>query len=469
MRLGCAANKSFSKPNSVQMTTNVPVETHKPSWTRNVSRILRRQATQDIGVERAAATPPETDAACPGPGAAPDHLLVMVNGLSGSRANWSYIARQLEENLPPTTRLHVSTASEYRATYLGVDACGRRLAKEVLGVVSETPSLRRISFVGHSLGGLISRFALGELYDAGSGSVAGLRPAHYVSLATPHLGCEGAAGPAQVPFISWSGRLNSGLQRALGGLAAPFSAIAFGRTGRHLFLLDAGEAGAGSPPLLRRLASDGPGERQRYLSALRSFETRTAYANSSGDHLVGWANSSLRAVEDLPALDFRGQGVVREDAVEEAWAPSARPRVRNIPAAQRLDPGRGHTLSAREVFGAEEAGSGHENGPSAGVGAGSSTDEGLAAADSGGGDAGVPAHVRASLAALRGLSWRRVDVCFRGAVLPLLAHQHLQVQRQWVNFAGKATATHLALQLAAMEALRAEEGAAAVGSPLGTE
>ena len=121
-------------------------------------------------------------------------------------------------------------------------------------------------------------------------------------------------------------------------MAPPFSAIAFGRTGRQFFLLDVGQ-GIGSAPLLRRLAADGPGDGQRFLSALRSFETRTAYANLSGDHLVGWANSSLRALEELPVLRTRGQGVVREDALEEAWAPSARPRLRRTPAARRLDPG----------------------------------------------------------------------------------------------------------------------------------
>lgn len=39
-----------------------------------------------------------------------------------------------------------------------------------------------------------------------------------------------------------------------------------------------------------------------FYSALEAFETRTAYANSSGDHLVGWANSSLRAMHELPRL-----------------------------------------------------------------------------------------------------------------------------------------------------------------------
>lgn len=39
-----------------------------------------------------------------------------------------------------------------------------------------------------------------------------------------------------------------------------------------------------------------------FHSALAAFETRTAYANRSGDHLVSWANSSLRSLPQLPKL-----------------------------------------------------------------------------------------------------------------------------------------------------------------------
>ena len=37
----------------------------------------------------------------------------------------------------------------------------------------------------------------GKLYDPASRLIAGLKPAHFVTLATPHMGCDGE-GPAQV-------------------------------------------------------------------------------------------------------------------------------------------------------------------------------------------------------------------------------------------------------------------------------
>ena len=47
-------------------------------------------------------------------------------------------------------------------TYHGIDRCGERLAEEVKGYVEAHPALQRISVVGHSMGGLIARYALGE-------------------------------------------------------------------------------------------------------------------------------------------------------------------------------------------------------------------------------------------------------------------------------------------------------------------
>ena len=47
-------------------------------------------------------------------------------------------------------------------TYQGIDRCGERLAEEVRGYVEKHPALQRISVVGHSMGGLIARYALGE-------------------------------------------------------------------------------------------------------------------------------------------------------------------------------------------------------------------------------------------------------------------------------------------------------------------
>lgn len=47
-------------------------------------------------------------------------------------------------------------------TYRGIDACGQRLVEEIQECVSKHPNLDRLSIFGHSMGGLIARYALGD-------------------------------------------------------------------------------------------------------------------------------------------------------------------------------------------------------------------------------------------------------------------------------------------------------------------
>ena len=91
---------------------------------------------------------------------------------------------------------------------------------QVWEVVKRWPEVRKISFVAHSLGGLVSRYAIGRLYQCfpqmeNSGisrncligeqlndstqyleqhfeaRIAGLEPMNFITFATPHLGSRG--------------------------------------------------------------------------------------------------------------------------------------------------------------------------------------------------------------------------------------------------------------------------------------
>lgn len=366
----------------------------------------------------------------------PRHLVVLVNGLFGSRANWEVISRLLRSHLDPSdTLIHVSCVNEFRRTYQGIDVCGQRLAEEIRGVVLENASsLERISLIGHSMGGLTSRYAVGDLYDPRTSTVAGLRPCHFIALASPHLGCESDSGPAQVPLIRWSQRV-PGLKRLTSALAVPFSSVFFGRSGAQFFLTDRGIRVGEQAPLLYRLAHDCPEEGRFFFSGLAAFETRTLYANRSGDHLVGWSNSSLQHPDVDPGTKYKGRGVVREDPLLWAWAPKDR-----IALASGISEDGGRS-SACEDNQAQNGGD---------MRLATKEQPPLPAAETTATD-----FIKAALASLQRLSWRRVDVCFAGGALPLLAHQHMQVQRRWVNFEGMATAKHLVLQVVAMERLRA--------------
>ena len=51
--------------------------------------------------------------------------------------------------------------------------------------------------------------------------------------------------------------------------------------------------------------------------------------NVAGDHLVGWANASLRHTWELPEIAPRGTGVVRADPLDAAYWPGQRPAAPN--------------------------------------------------------------------------------------------------------------------------------------------
>ena len=126
------------------------------------------------------------------------HLMLFINGLNGNAGNWDVLIDQLGQYASANEiAILVSTAnmsmkvsspglgctamcqnagvfgcrsiglySPYSVqTYQGIDRCGERLAQEVGAYVQQHPALQRISVVGHSMGGLIARYALGKSCD----------------------------------------------------------------------------------------------------------------------------------------------------------------------------------------------------------------------------------------------------------------------------------------------------------------
>ncbi|KAK8966023.1 hypothetical protein KSP40_PGU012387 [Platanthera guangdongensis] len=231
----------------------------------------------------------------------PEHLVIMVNGLVGSAEDWRFAAAQFVRKQHNKIIVHRSECNSSRLTFDGVDLMGERLADEVLSVVNKRGGLHKISFVAHSLGGLIARYAIGRLYDHTNrfsrateirlkedgnlqGRIAGLEAMNFITFASPHLGSR---GHKQLPFLCGLPFLE---QRA-----SEAAHLIVGRTGNHLFLTDNDD---GRPPLLLRMVHDC--DDIKFISALRSFKRRVTYANANYDHMVGWRTSSIRRQQDLP-------------------------------------------------------------------------------------------------------------------------------------------------------------------------
>ncbi|XP_073126666.1 uncharacterized protein [Henckelia pumila] len=333
----------------------------------------------------------------------PTHLVVMVNGIIGSAQDWRYAAKQFVKAFPEDVIVHCSECNSSTLTFHGVDVMGKRLADEVISVVKRHPNLQKISFLAHSLGGLVSRYAAACLYQqdftrknskengdcmldeskesseekSPTGKIAGLEPVNFITSATPHLGSR---GHKQVPVFCGFKAMEKVASHASGLL---------GRTGRHLFLRDCEN---GKPPLLLQMSSDS--DDLKFISALKSFKRRVAYANTHHDHLVGWSSSSLRRRNQLPKHRNLLKDARYPHIVHEVPSKLANPQDVYSPDAKVARSRR------REM---EEA----------------------------------------MFRGLTTLTWERVDVNFGGSIQRLFAHNTIQVKTYCINYHGADIIQHM--------------------------
>lgn len=336
----------------------------------------------------------------------PTHLVIMVNGIIGSAEDWRYAAKQFLKAYPQEVIVHCSERNTSTLTFDGIDIMGERLADEVTSVVQRYPNLCKISFIGHSLGGLIARYAIALLcggnyvnrllkVNGGTGSdgcakvlpeedyngkIAGLEPVNFITFATPHLGSR---GHNQVPMFCGFHTLE---------IVARQASWFLGRSGRHLFLTDKEKD---KPPLLLRMANDCEG--LPFLSALQSFNRRVAYANMRFDQLVGWCTSSLRRENELPKRRY----IQRNDKYRH---------VVNVDTGEVAAPQRVSTLESI-MFGWKRL----------------RTRE----------------MMEEMIKGLTTVSWERVDVKFGGGKHRLVAHNSIQVQTYCMHSSGADVIQHM--------------------------
>lgn len=116
------------------------------------------------------------------------HLIVLVHGWKGDSKEMGYMKRSLlrESEKHPSSRfvVHSSTVNEGR-TSDGIAAGGERLAAEVSDMIAShraDDNVVTLSFVGNSLGGLYSRYAISKIDSSA------VEPIVFCTTATPHLG-----------------------------------------------------------------------------------------------------------------------------------------------------------------------------------------------------------------------------------------------------------------------------------------
>mmetsp|Transcript_1798 Transcript_1798/g.4162 ORF Transcript_1798/g.4162 Transcript_1798/m.4162 type:complete len:449 (-) Transcript_1798:1212-2558(-) len=270
-----------------------------------------------------------------------EHLVVLVHGLFGSDKHLKNVVKAMKSNFDEAAavEVYVSNTNKRIKTLDGIEKCGERLIAELNDFLSKDSqkSLKTISFVGHSLGGLIVRYTIGHAFDPQKQTIFGLEPLHYVAICTPHVGCNDTYMSDQTkedsltPCLRWMSQIP-----CLGKVPALafhvfewfFVWLVLRKTGDELFLRDRSQIivdmGSYEPALSKSptccakakpVDASGCHTKVPYLPALASFKERTCYGNIRGDHVVAWENATIRRKMDLPKISRKSApyGIVNEE------------------------------------------------------------------------------------------------------------------------------------------------------------
>lgn len=194
------------------------------------------------------------------------HLVILTHGLhSNVSADLSYLMEEIyksQANFPNEILIVDGYFDNVCETEKGVRYLGTRLADYIIDNLYDA-DVKKISFVGHSLGGLVQTFAIGNLAARYPWFFDKVKPVNFITIASPMLGIV-TDNPAYI------------------NLLLSFGVV--GRTGKDLNLdVDLPD----EKPLLYSLS----GEFIR--SILRKFERRTIYANAVNDGIVPLYTSGL--------------------------------------------------------------------------------------------------------------------------------------------------------------------------------
>jgi hypothetical protein len=209
----------------------------------------------------------------------PIHLVILTHGLhSNTGADMFYIKDQLDsmaahtgENLIVRGYHHNVCKTEKGVKYLGI-----QLAKYVVQQLKDD-QITKISFIGHSLGGLIQVFAMTYIEINCPWIFKKAQPVNFIGLASPFLGIV-TDNPAYVKA------------------ALIFGVV--GKTGQDLGL----ESINGEDPLLKKLSLEESTHR-----VLKKFKNRTLYANAINDGIVPLYTAALLY------LDWKGLSKISGD------------------------------------------------------------------------------------------------------------------------------------------------------------
>lgn len=200
----------------------------------------------------------------------PIHLVVLTHGLYSNVGADMYFIKECIDKMAHKTGENILVKG-YQGnvckTEKGIKFLGKGVAEYIVNdLLPNYPSIAKISFIAHSLGGLIQTYSIAYLLKNYPDFFTKIKPDKFITLASPLLGIANE-NPAYVKLSLTVGVV--------------------GRTGQDLGLF-------GSSPLLLKLPK-GPTHQ-----ILKMFNQRTVYANALHDGIVPLRTSALLY------LDWRG-------------------------------------------------------------------------------------------------------------------------------------------------------------------
>ena len=166
-------------------------------------------------------------------------------------------------------------------TYDGIELGGERLAHEIEETLESLDKkgqkIKKLSVIGYSLGGLVSRYAIGLLHA--QGWLDEVEPVNFTTFATPHVG-------VRTPLKGIRGHIWNGL----GPRTVSMS-------GQQLFMVDSfRDTGR---PLLSVLADP----ESIFIQGLKKFRNRSVYANVVNDRTVVFYTAAFSKTDPFHDLD----------------------------------------------------------------------------------------------------------------------------------------------------------------------
>ncbi|PHH66896.1 hypothetical protein CDD81_5248 [Ophiocordyceps australis] len=201
-----------------------------------------------------------------------DHLCVLVHGLWGDPKHMKNIAKALRlEYSPDELYMLLAKSNSGSFTYDGIELGGERVCAEIEQEMRSIEScggkVRKLSIVGYSLGGLVSRYAIGLLYA--KGILDTVECMNFTTFASPHLGVRS-------PLKGWYNTIWNYL-----------GARTLSMSGTQLFTIDSfRDTGR---PLLAVLADPS----SIFMHGLRKFQRRSLYANIVNDRSAAYYTTMI--------------------------------------------------------------------------------------------------------------------------------------------------------------------------------